>query len=161
MAEVLKDTSTLVKEAAPGDVYKNINIWVGTSGFATSKNIKEAIIMFRVDNSWIDNKALARSEIKLVRWDGGKWITLETSEKMRDGANTYFEGKTTGFSPFAITGIKEAPSVALPGVTASPTPSTSAATSAPSETSQPINLFIIMGVIVLVALIVAIYLRRK
>ncbi len=66
---------------------------VGTSGFSTSKNIKEATVMFRVESTWIDGNTLARSEIKLIKWDNGKWITFETSEKKRDGTYTYFEGK--------------------------------------------------------------------
>lgn len=159
--EVLKGTSTLVKEAAPGTVYKNFNIWVGTSGFSTSKNIKEATIMFRVENSWIEGNALARSEIKLVKWDNGTWKILETSEKNRDGMYTYFEGKTTSFSPFAVTGFKEAaPTATLPGVTA-PADTTSAAT---SEAAQSTNLAIILVVIVLIAVIgmgVAVYMKRK
>lgn len=40
--EVLKNTSTLVKTPATGLVYMNMNIWVGTSGFAVPKNIKTA-----------------------------------------------------------------------------------------------------------------------
>jgi len=160
--EVLKGTSTLVKEDAPGIVNRNFNIWVGTSGFSTSKNIKEATVMFRVENSWIEGNALARSEIKLVKWDNGTWKILETSEKNRDGTYTYFEGKTTSFSPFAVTGIKEAaPTAALSGLTASPTATT---TAVPSEVAQPGNLAIILVVIVLIAVIgmsVAVYMKRK
>ena len=101
--EVLKNTSSLVKAPAPGLVYKNVNIWVGTSGFATSKNIKEGTIVFRILNSWMSDNKVKSSDVKLVKWDGSKWTTLETSEKSKDGTHTYFEGKTTLFSHFAIT----------------------------------------------------------
>ncbi len=157
--EVLKGTSTLVKEAPPGTVYKNVNIWVGTSGFATSKNIKEATVVFRVENSWIDANVLARSDIKLVKWEGAKWITLETSEKMMDSTYTYFEGMTTSFSPFAITGIKGASSTSLSVVT--PIQTTPAAAATTSETAPPSNLFIIIGIIAIIAIIVALYLKYK
>jgi hypothetical protein len=30
--------------------------------------------MMMVDNTWIDSNAISRSDIKLVKWDGGKWI---------------------------------------------------------------------------------------
>ncbi|MCX9009629.1 MAG: PGF-pre-PGF domain-containing protein [Candidatus Methanoperedens sp.] len=102
--EVLKNTSTLVKTPATDVIYKNMNIWVGASGFAVPRNIKSATIAFRVENSWLDRNALASSNIKLVKWDGSKWSQLETIEKIRDGNYTYFEAKTDSFSHFAITG---------------------------------------------------------
>jgi len=106
--EVLRNTSTLVKTPAPGIVYKNINIWVGTYGFAVPKNIKEAVIRFRVENSWIRKNNLAASDVMMVRWTGSSWEQLETSETAKDGDYTYFEAKTDSFSPFAITASKRA-----------------------------------------------------
>ena len=76
--EVLKSTSTLVKTLPGGLVYKNINIWVGTSGYATPKNIKEASIKFRVDNAWMSANSVTSSDIILVKWNGDSWIELET-----------------------------------------------------------------------------------
>lgn len=156
MVDVLKGTSAFVKEAAPGTVYKNINIWVGTSGFATSRNIKEAIVVFRVENSWFDSNTIARSDIKLVRWDGAKWITLETSEKIRDSTYTYFQGKTISFSPFAITSMKADVSSA-PFSQVTPTLTTQAGTPATGEKAEPINLILIIGVIAIIVIIAAIY----
>ncbi|HWR26276.1 MAG TPA: PGF-pre-PGF domain-containing protein, partial [candidate division Zixibacteria bacterium] len=158
MAEILKGTSTLVKEAAPGIVYKNINLWVGTSGFATSKNIKGATIMFRVEDSWIDSNNFERIEIKLVKWEGGKWITLETSEKRRDGTFIYFEAKTTGFSPFAITGIRSIPSAAPPQIT---TPSPTGIPVTTAAQAPAMNLALIAGVIILITIVVVMYLWRR
>ncbi len=158
--EVLKGTSTIVKEAAPGTVYKNVNIWVGTSGFATSRNIKEAIVVFRVENSWFDSNVIARSDIKLVKWDGAKWITLETSEKIRDSIYTHFEGKTTSFSPFAITSMKaDVSSARLSQET--PTLTTQAGTPATGKKAEPINLFLIIGVIAILVIIAAVYLKYE
>jgi S-layer protein (TIGR01567 family) len=162
--ETLRGTSTLVKSAAPGIVYKNANIWIGTSGFAVPKNIKEATIMFRVENSWLDSNNLARNEIKLVKWDGSKWIQLETSEKGRDNVYAYFEAKTDSFSPFAMTGIKAVPSSAPPETTATqPEPVETPGVTATATTGEPlqINLALILGSFVLVAIIVVLYLKRK
>ncbi len=160
IVEVLGGTSTLIGETPPGIVYKNINIWVGSSGFATSTNIKEATILFRVDNVWIDSNAIARSDIKMVRWDNGKWISLITSEKMKDGTYTFFEGKTSSFSSFAITGINTSirsfdatPAHATPAGT----PSTGANT---SEKPPFFNLSIIIFVVALIAIII-IYIKYK
>lgn len=103
--EVLKNKSSLLKQTQPpGFIYKNINIWIGSSNFATPRNIKSATITFRVDNSWLDENNM-RKYINMVRNSGGKWITLDTTEKMRDDNYTYFEVDTDGFTHFAITGL--------------------------------------------------------
>jgi PGF-pre-PGF domain-containing protein len=102
--EVLKDTSTLVKVPPEGLVYKNANIWVGTTGFATPKNIKEALIKFRVNNDWMSTNGFSASDIVLNRWDGSQWIALETREMDASQEFTFFEAKTNSFSPFAIVG---------------------------------------------------------
>ena len=112
--EVLKGTSTLVNKPAPGTVYKNLNIYVGTAGFSTPKNIKEAVITFRIENSWLDNNGLAGSEVRMLRWDGNKWEELKTKEKLKDGAYTWFEADTNRFSPFAIAGLKNELYASLP-----------------------------------------------
>lgn len=105
--EVLRTNSSLVERQAPGNVYKNINIWVGSSGFAVPRNIKEAIIDFRVENEWIKNKDLTSNDIKLVKWDGNNWIQLETEVRSEESEYTYFNGKTDSFSSFAITALND------------------------------------------------------
>lgn len=100
--EVLKNTSTLVKVLPEGLVYKNANIWVGTSGFATPKNIKEALIKFRIDNEWMSANGVSAGDIVLMKWDGKGWISLNTKVLSKDGTNSYFEGWTNSFSPFAV-----------------------------------------------------------
>lgn len=109
--EALKGTSNNAKTGAPGTIYKNMNIIVGT------KKIKEAIIKFKVENSWLDKNKPAGSEIRLVKWDGSKWIQRETAEKSKDGAFTHFEAKTDSFSSFAIVAMKASEAQAVPGQT--------------------------------------------
>ncbi|VVB95719.1 Uncharacterised protein [uncultured archaeon] len=104
--EVLRDTSTLVKKPAQGIVYKNINIWVGTTGFAVPKNIKEAVIKFRVENSWMADNSISGKEITLLKWKNDDWNKLETKETGKNDTYTFFEGMTDSFSSFAISGIK-------------------------------------------------------
>ncbi|MCE8426034.1 MAG: PGF-pre-PGF domain-containing protein [Candidatus Methanoperedens sp.] len=98
--EVLKGTSKLVTIQAPGLVYKNVNVWAGT------KRLKEAVIRFKVENSWLGSNKLAESDIKMVKWDGSKWVQIETTEKNKDDTYTYYEAKTDTLSVFAITGMK-------------------------------------------------------
>jgi PGF-pre-PGF domain-containing protein len=53
---MLKGKSTLVLELPSGEVYKSFNIWVGNAGFATSNNIENSVICFKVEKSWIQDK---------------------------------------------------------------------------------------------------------
>ena len=123
LVQVLKGTSTLVKTPPEGLVYKNVNIRVGTPGFATSRNIKEASIKFKVDNNWMSANNVTSSDILLVKWNGNSWIELETSLLSKDDTNTFFEGKTITFSPFAIIAkISEAKPTVNANVSALETP---------------------------------------
>ncbi len=106
--ELLKGPSILVKEKPPGTVYKNINIWLGTSGFAVPKNIKEALIKFNVEKSWIESGGFMETSIVMLRWDGEKWIALDTKSIDEDNTFIFYEAKTDAFSPFVITTKAEA-----------------------------------------------------
>ncbi|MCZ7372212.1 MAG: PGF-pre-PGF domain-containing protein, partial [Candidatus Methanoperedens sp.] len=101
--EVLRNTSSLVKIPAPDTVFKNINIWVGTSGYATSKNIKHAEIIFRVPRSWIGSNGIDPDSITMMHYNGA-WEPLPTSKISETSEWAYYEASTTSFSPFAITG---------------------------------------------------------
>ena len=127
--EALKGTAKGVAAAAPGVVYRNLNIIAGTT------RIKEAVIKFKVENSWLAGNNLAGNEVVLMRWDGSKWNPLETGEKGKDNTYTIFEAKTTGFSSFAITGLKAtATPTATPasGITGTPTGAGETAVSTPT-----------------------------
>ncbi len=127
--ELLKGTSKLVTASPPGTVYKNVNIWAGT------QRIKEALIRFKVENSWLTSNNLAGSDVKMLKWDGSKWVQLETAETKKDDTYTYLETKTDTFSVFAIAGLK---GVAVP--TATPavevTPAVPTGTPAPTPTKK-------------------------
>jgi PGF-pre-PGF domain-containing protein len=99
--ESLKGTSRLVKIPALGTVYANTNVWLGT------KRIKEVLIKFKVKNSWIDEKQVARSDIQLLRYIDNEWKSLETKVINTDDMYTYYEAKTLGLSNFAISAVKE------------------------------------------------------
>ncbi len=98
--EALKGTSKQVTAQPPGTVYKNVNILAGT------KRMKEALVRFRVENSWLGSNSLAANDVKMLHWDGSQWTQLETAQTTKDDAYTYFEARTDSFSPFAIGGIK-------------------------------------------------------
>jgi PGF-pre-PGF domain-containing protein/uncharacterized repeat protein (TIGR01451 family) len=102
--EMLKGKSTLVSGLPSGEVYKSLNIWVGNSGFATPSNIENAVVCFKVEKSWIQDKKIDKSSITLNRYSDKKWEQLLTSLLKEDDKYLYFTAKTPGFSPFAITG---------------------------------------------------------
>ncbi|HEY9206305.1 MAG TPA: PGF-pre-PGF domain-containing protein [Candidatus Methanoperedens sp.] len=135
--EVLRNTSSLVKIPAPGIVYKNVNIWVGTYGFAVPKNIKEAVIRFRVENSWIQDNDLVASDVRMVRWDGSQWTQVDTSEHSKDGTYIYYEARTDSFSSFAIGGLKDAPVQPASRTYAAATPAVKPAESTKATATSP------------------------
>jgi len=98
--------SALAEIPAPEIVYQYLNIWVGGASFATPKNIKEAVITFKVNNSWFTQNKRSSSDIRMFRWDGSEWVMLETMEISKNIDFTFFEVRTNAFSPFAISGIK-------------------------------------------------------
>ncbi|WP_292484148.1 PGF-pre-PGF domain-containing protein [Methanohalobium sp.] len=103
--EVLNDTSALVEDKPPGIIYRNVNMWVGKTGFATPENIENPVISFKVEKSWIKTNGINESDIKLLRFNGSEWSTLTTQKVNEDQDYIYFESETTGFSPFVITAM--------------------------------------------------------
>ncbi len=101
--EALKWSPESVPEPVPGKVYRNLNILVDT------KNIREALISFKVENSWIESNDIGYYDIKMFRWTGKEWVKLDTNKKTKDSTYSYYEAKTYGFSTFAISGVKNTP----------------------------------------------------
>lgn len=106
VVEVLKDTSDLVSTAPPGKVYKNINIWVGSGGWASTQTIADPKISFSVDKSWISGNNVDPDTVKLLRYTT-EWNELETTKTSEDADKIYYSAETPGFSPFAITALTE------------------------------------------------------
>ena len=115
--EVLKDTSKFVEMPAPGIVYKNINAWMDY------RRIKNATIVYKVENSWIDDNGLSAENVKMSKWDNNsrRWIELLTNMVNKDSQYTYFESQVDSFSSFAISGIKILPIAKIDRVTPSVT----------------------------------------
>jgi len=150
--ELLKNRSTQVKDDAPGNVYEYLNIWVGTSGFAVPKNIKEAVVKFKLESSRISSKGFTDADITMLKWDGTQWVSLVTEKINSDNKYTYFESKTNAFSPFAISAVKGAVSTASPEVTAVPTEKTT-----PAATKGAPG----FGIVLAIAGLTAVFLRKR
>ncbi|MCO5381346.1 MAG: pectinesterase family protein [Methanosarcina barkeri] len=104
IAEQLKGKSTLVSELDSGEIYKYFNLWVGNGGFATSDNIENPVVCFKVEKSWIQDKKIDQASIILNRYNEKKWAQLPVTLLREDNRYLYFTAKTSGFSFFAITG---------------------------------------------------------
>ena len=145
-AEALKGTSKQVTAQPSGTVYKNVNIITGTS------RMKEALIKFKVANSWLGSNNLAASDVKMLHWDGSQWTQLDTTQMTKDDTYTYYQAKTTALSPFAISGITggAAATTATPMVTETP--------GIPIGTPSPTNKIPGFGFVLTVAILSAAYL---
>jgi PGF-pre-PGF domain-containing protein len=149
--EQLKGTSKLVTSPPSGTIYNTMNIWLGSSGFAVPKNIREGIVKFRVNNSWLAGENINADHISMMKWDGSQWISLKTTNVKNDGNFAYYEATTTSFSPFAISGVK---AVTTPAVTVAATPGVS-----PTVTTATVNppaspnwiLYIVVAIIIIAA----------
>ena len=104
IAEQLKGKSTLVSDLNAGEVYKYFNVWVGTGGFATSKNIENPVVCFKVEKSWLQDKKIDQASITLNRYSDKKWSQLPVKLLSEDDKYLYFTAETPEFSFFAITG---------------------------------------------------------
>jgi PGF-pre-PGF domain-containing protein len=102
--EVLKDRSYFASSSPEGIVYRHVNIWLGKSGYATEANIRDSVIVFRVDNKWVANYNIDPASIALNRYSDGAWSELPTDQTGSDENYLYYKTETSGFSPFAITG---------------------------------------------------------
>jgi Putative Ig domain. len=100
--EILKDRSTLVSSNPPGDVYRNINIWVGDAKFNSAGYMSSAEISFKVEKKWLTDNNADPSSIRLYRYSGGSWNELKTSRIGADAKYYYYKAPTPGFSPFSI-----------------------------------------------------------
>lgn len=125
IVEMLKAKSTLTSGAPADEVYKYINIWVGSGGYATPSNIENAAVSFKVPKSWVQDNKIDKSTITLNRYSDKTWNQLSTSLSSEDDTYLYFTAKTPGFSPFAVTG-KSTASAVQPSVDKAQSPTVSA-----------------------------------
>jgi len=79
--------------------------YMGITGFNfQSADLENAVMKFRVNNTWIEENNIDTDTVKLMRLVNSSWTELPT-ELSFDGAQwMYYTAETTGFSYFAITG---------------------------------------------------------
>lgn len=94
----LKNTSVLVDKPAPGITYKSFRFFVDTQ----YNRIKNILINFRVENSWLENNSVNASSVALYRYVNGQWNSLNTTLVSQDEEYTHYTASSPGFSVFAI-----------------------------------------------------------
>ncbi|WP_292468016.1 PGF-pre-PGF domain-containing protein [Methanolobus sp.] len=108
--EVVKDRSSFAKTDAPGQVYQQMNIWVGKSGFVRPENVEDLLITFKVEKSWLTENNIEADTVMLYKYADSSWNKLSTTVTGEDDEYVYFESETPGFSPFAIASESESES---------------------------------------------------
>jgi PGF-pre-PGF domain-containing protein len=155
--EALRGLSPNVDVEAPGTKY--INIWSGTD------KITEALIRFRLENSWIASEGLTSENVRMYRWDGTNWNMLETRMLSTDTNSAYYEAKTNDFSYFAISGERNIQNMMQTSQemasTLTPDPDRTTTVTPGEVQRNPIDLKIIIGIIALIAIVIILYLKRR
>ncbi|TFH39267.1 MAG: PGF-pre-PGF domain-containing protein [ANME-2 cluster archaeon] len=89
--EMLYNTSTMIELDAPGEVYKNVNVWTGFSGWFSSDHLSDPTLTYTVNKSWVRNNNIKLSSINLYFYDVDKWIKLPTQKIDEDSLKYYFK----------------------------------------------------------------------
>lgn len=131
--EKLIDRSLLVNISPPGVVFEYVNIWVYVPNPAQLAN---CTIEIKVDKAWIAANNINPASIAIYRYKEGAWSKLETVKLSEDDKFILFRASTPGFSPFAITGEKMAPTPVPTLITPTPVP-TKTPTPLPTATATP------------------------
>ena len=141
-----------------GEIYKYVNVFVGTSGWSDDK-FSSSVINFQVPATWFKENNIDPASVTLYRHKNGKWQSLRTTLTGQAGGFYKYSSPTPGFSTFMILGQVEESSSGEPaaatdsGTVADPTPT-------PVTTSDKgIPGFGILAGIM--GILVAVYSRRK
>ena len=104
IVEQLKNKSTLTSTLTEGEVYRYFNVWVGNSGFASSENIENPVICFKIEKSWLQDKNIDQASITLNRYSNKTWEQMPVSLSEEDDRYLYLTSSVSGYSFFAISG---------------------------------------------------------
>jgi len=141
-----------------GEIYKYVNVFVGTSGWSDDK-FTSSVINFQVPATWFEENNIDPATVTLYRHNDGEWQSLTTTMTRQAGGFYKYSSPTPGFSTFMILGQVEGSSDGEPaattafGTVAEPTPTQE------TTSDKGIPGFGIMAGIV--GVMMAVYSRRK
>ncbi len=141
--EVLKGPSTLVPVPPEGNVYTNLNIWVGDAYM--KPYVTSSSLAFSVERVWLTANNAPDDSIKMAIYLNGQWYSLPTQKVSEDEDNVYYESQSPGelFGSFAITSHQSTPSPS-PSITESPV-ETARAPSFSTADTEPVNVTYVPG----------------
>ncbi|MBC2699164.1 MAG: PGF-pre-PGF domain-containing protein, partial [ANME-2 cluster archaeon] len=157
--EVLKGRpSSITTDPPAGEIYKYVDVFVGTSGWSKDK-FSSSVINFQVPATWFEENNIDPATVTLYRHHDGKWKLLKTTMTGQAGGHYQYSSPTPGFSTFMVLGQVEGSSDGEPaaatafGTVAEPTPT-------PETTSDKgiPGFGIMLGII---GVLIAVYSRKK
>lgn len=91
--------------ALPGIVVSHYFEITITPTAATSVQVENAAIEFKVSKSWLATNNIISDSVVLLKYEGGQWVELPTTATgTEDATYKYYTATTTGFSTFAVAG---------------------------------------------------------
>ncbi|NJD77161.1 MAG: PGF-pre-PGF domain-containing protein [Candidatus Methanoperedens sp.] len=152
--EVLRNRSKNIGVDAPGTLYKYFNVFVGTSGF--SKKVRNGVVVYRVNNTWLEDNGLNPEDISLYKWQEDGWVEKSTEIAERASNHTYYSSFVGNFSSFAIMGSKKqevsSTSELAPVISNESSKNSTLATSG-SDIKPPVSFNLILGVLPLIGMV--------
>ena len=73
---------------------------------AAPEQVVNATLEFQVPQLWISVNNIDKASIRLLRYQDGQWVELDTTKLTEDENYVYYSAETLGFSFFAITGTQ-------------------------------------------------------
>jgi len=149
---------SITTDLPAGEIYKYVNVFVGTSGWSDDK-FSSSVINFQVPAIWFKENNIDPASVTLYRHKNGKWESLRTTLTGQAGEYYRYSSPTPGFSTFMILGQVEESSSGEPaaatdsGTVADPTPT-------PETTSDKgiPGFGIMLGIM---GILIVVYSRRK
>ena len=150
--------SSITTDPPAGELFKYVNVFVGTSGWSEGK-FSSSVINFEIPASWFEENNIGPATVTLYRNHYGEWQALETTMTRQTGGNYQYSSPTPGFSTFVILGqVKESGTgepVATPG---SSTVAESTPTPEATSTKGTPGFGILVGIM---GVLIAVYSGRK
>ncbi len=152
--EVLKNRSKNIDVDAPGNLYRYFNIFVGVSGF--SKKVSNGVVIFSVNNSWLEKNGVDPEDILLYKWQGDGWVEKNTEIAESRPNQTYYASLVGNFSSFAIVGGKKQDAPVVSALSEEPEKNTTLAVS-DSSVKSPIAFNLVLGILPIIGIIGLVY----
>ncbi|MCL7475279.1 MAG: PGF-pre-PGF domain-containing protein [ANME-2 cluster archaeon] len=107
--EILNHTSSLVDKDAPGVVFSNLNVWIGSFGLISENNVNNPTISFIIDKSWVKENGITLNTIYLYSYDDSRtdWEKMYTKKIGEDSTTYYYQASLPvriNIGPLAISG---------------------------------------------------------